>query len=172
VEIAEEQPQRQKLPDQGGGSANVVVFPKRLRSPREPREASAARECLDGEDAALWDEATRVMRACGVSPESSGRKVRRAVLEALRLECDRSGSAIANVGVLMVERWRQYGADGEFLFAPVGFTRFVAEGLWLTPKLWSYDRRELTRQREARIGSREAWRDEDGRPRTAGGWPM
>ena len=118
-----------------GGSQRLVFFPRRQRS-RELRTAEAVRRHLDGENAALWDEATRVMRACGVSPESSGRKIRRAVLEALRLECERSSTAIASAGVKMVERWRQYEQLGTLRFAPLGFTRFIAEGEWLRPEGW------------------------------------
>jgi hypothetical protein len=134
------QKQRQRLPGQGGGLGKVVAFPQRQRAQREPREAMAAREQLDGEDAALWDETTRVMRACGVSPESSGRKVRRAILQALRLQGERTGEAIGAVGALAVERWREYERMAPMLFEPLGVTRFFSEGEWLRPGMWRLDR--------------------------------
>jgi hypothetical protein len=130
--------QLQRLANEYPGSGQLLAFPKRQRPTREPRRApyDSVRQTLDGEEAALWDEATRVMQACGVSPESSGRKVRRAVMEALRLECERPGGAITAAGELAVRRWDEYRRMGHLLLSPRGVMGFFASGEWLNPSLW------------------------------------
>lgn len=144
--------QSQKLACQCRGSRHSRCSPGRDRQPRI-RDLEAHRQQLDGEDAALWDETTEVMRACGLSPEGS-RKIRRAISEALRFTVHESAaggefgiSTIHRAGCLARERWREYQELGELLFAPVGLLRFFAEGVWLRPKMWRCDRSKLEEMR-------------------------
>jgi hypothetical protein len=153
--FGEEQPQtqkqRQRPAHEGGRGGQLLAFPRRQRLPREPREAAARAASMDGEDAAMWEEATRVMRACGVDPDNAGRKVRASVLGALRLRWEMGDLAIAEVGELMIQRWQEYRKMGWMLFAPLGFTRFIASGEWLNPSLWRLNLQGLEMARRGRM---------------------
>ena len=123
----------------------MLVFPRQRRQPRRARSASAVRQPLDGEEAAVWEETSRVLLACGVSPLRTGRKVREAVSEALMLEWLRSDVPMAAVADLAIRRWQEYaeaGAKG-LLFAPLGVKAFFGGGEWLRPGMWHYDREAL-----------------------------
>lgn len=149
--------QPQRLADEYRGSGRLLVFGERPRRSREPRDPAAARARMNGEDAALWDEVTEVLRCCGVSPESSGRKQRQAIAEALRLamrEVRRSageapGLSIAEAGEMARARWKEYRSCGPLMLAPSGVTKFFASGEWLNPQLWrfSLEGQDLLRRR-------------------------
>lgn len=142
VETREEQPQRQRLPDRSGGSSNVVVFPKRQRSPREPREAVRSMQ-WDGEEAALWEEMKRVLEGCGVVFEQSGRKLREAVTLALQKEWRDGDESLAAVADRAIEMWTLYVSLGLKLRVRCGLRSFFASGEWLHSGRWRYDKQEI-----------------------------
>ncbi len=93
---------------------------------------------------------------CGTAPESSRRRERNAVTEALRLYAQREGASIADAGEAARTAWRGYEAaagSGEML----GVRRFFGEGLWLKPRAWG--RRPASASSEAVVGM---WRASSG----------
>jgi hypothetical protein len=128
---------RETLPGQGGGSRKLLAFRKHRRVTQlRPDVGANARSTLDGEEAAMWDEVSEVLRFCGETPHNSGRRTRRAVADALRLHCENSGASIAEAGDLARARWQEYRHVGPFLLSRCGITKFFATGEWLNPSLW------------------------------------
>ena len=58
-----------------GLSGSLLNSPPRRRQPRDLRIPMDRGVCdkRDGEEAALWDEVSEVLRCCGVNPEGAGR---------------------------------------------------------------------------------------------------
>lgn len=122
------------------------ILPKK----RVPRDAEAERRGLDGLDAALWDEAMRVLRACGCADPT--RRERAAVVAALGLYVQQQQSTPAQAGDHAVWAWAQYVGLGALLRGRVGWRRFFHEGLWRTPARWDVDSRAAARTGEAQVG--------------------
>jgi DNA-binding transcriptional ArsR family regulator len=124
-------------PHLGGSSRKQLAFQKsrRVAELRQDLEVKV-RGTLDGEEAAIWDEVSEVLRFCGVTPHESGRRTRRAVADALQLHCRNSGASIAEAGGLARARWQEYRDVGPFLLSRCGTTKFFATGEWLNPSLW------------------------------------
>lgn len=127
----------------GAGMADanpkLVEFP-RVRRPRDgwQRAAALPRTALDGLDAALCDEVTRVLRAVGVSGEA----LRPAMTAALALQVERGGGSVAEAGALLEARWVEY-FDGSWALERACRPReFLREGVWLRPGSWRV-RREV-----------------------------
>lgn len=145
-ESSEKQRQKQRLPDQGGGSAKVVVFPKRQRQPREPREAVRSMQ-WDGEEAALWAETERVLVGCGVVPKNAGRKLREAISLALEQQWRNSDLSLESWGTAAIDMWALYVSLGLRLRVRCGLMQFFKSGEWLHSGRWRYDAQELDRRR-------------------------
>ncbi len=112
-------------------------------------------EARDELGEALWAEVSEVLVVCGIAPESSRRRERNAVTEALRLYAQREGASIAHAGEAARTAWRGYEAagSGEML----GVRRFFSEGLWLKPRAWG--RRPASASSGAAVGM---WRASSG----------
>lgn len=61
---------------------------------------------------ALWDEMEQVLKGCGLDPETCGRKMRAAVLGALKLSWEQTGWPLANVGDLAIGNSEEYRKMG------------------------------------------------------------
>jgi hypothetical protein len=135
---------------------------------REPRDWQAARALLDGEDAALFDEALAVLLHCGLPAESSTRSQRNAVTAQLGLQAERSGLSVAAVGQVARQRWSEYmgAARAERLYRVVGVREFFAGCLWLGEERWSWkqetaaEREDARRRAQASVGVTPTRHDE------------
>jgi hypothetical protein len=125
----------EKLPGQRGGSGKLALRKHRRVTELRPVDGNE-RSTLDGEEAAMWDEVSEVLRFCGMAPHNSGRRTRRVIADALRLYCDNSSASIAQAGDLARARWQEYRHVGPFLLSRCGITKFFASGEWLNPSLW------------------------------------
>ena len=108
---------------------------------------------MDGVDAALWDETTRVLVAIGVSPGDSTRRLRRAVHEALQVRTVQAGCSVADAGMLAVTRWREYARSSKQLRYSVGLRKFFSDGIWCDRDAWPWDWKVVDREAEARVGT-------------------
>jgi hypothetical protein len=92
-------------------------------------------------------EATRVLMACGIAPDASTRRLRAAVVDALRLRCEQTRvrdepGIVGEAGDLAVRRWNEYSAaaGARRLTYVVGVRKFFAGGVWLNPAVWPFER--------------------------------
>lgn len=96
------------------------------------------------------------MRECRFVPTAShhgtGRRLERVLGYALDLVVVDTGAAPDAVAQRMIDSFKAYNADAEWLRFQWGPLAFFRDGHWLRPEAWPYDHARLARAREARVG--------------------
>lgn len=120
----------------GGRSGSTGDGPAAGAATRREAERIATRERLDGLDAALWDEAERVLVQCGFHPT---RRQRNATILALQSCMDQQECPPAAAGDLLCCQWQLYRKAIPYLRwryeSPLKFFRW---DLWDKDQLWPW----------------------------------
>lgn len=80
------------------------------------------------------------------------RRLEQAISSAMLLHKEYSCTPPDATAQRMIDSFKAYNADAEWLRFQWGPLAFFRDGHWLRPEAWPYDHARLARAREARVG--------------------
>lgn len=129
---------------------------KAKNPPNPPTPAAQGRTAKNSPRQQRWTAAMKnehvqlVMRGASWTSQS----LAPVILDALEQHRRKKNQDIGESAKTMLENWQVFADDARFMRHTVTPRKWITEGLWLSSKLWPYDRAEVERYRNARVGSR------------------